>query len=283
MNYPEHKNAESFLAKARAPLERQECVHGLMLGICLRLVREPNAYGSQPYLATVESVAALRVAAVMTPPYKLQIYSEDDRETTGLVLVADALWQGKWPMPGVMAREATAEAFASIWRHKTGESSRTGMRQGIYELRQVMHPQYPSGEFKQADLENMELVRQWASGFHDDIFGKEKSERSIKAGEEAVKQGKLFLWVDGEPKSMAARTRPTPHGEAVSFVYTPPTQRGKGYATAVVARLSQRILDDGRQFCTLYTDLGNPTSNSIYQRIGYKKITDVVDIHFQSN
>jgi len=254
-----------------------------MLGICLRLVREPNAYGSQAYLATVESASGLRVAAVMTPPYKLQIYSEDDRETTGLVLVADALWQGKWPMPGVMAREAPAEAFTSIWRFKTEESSRTGMHQGIYELRQVMHPQYPSGEFKQADLENMELVRQWASGFHDDIFGKEKSERSIKAGEEAVKQGKLFLWVDGEPKSMAARTRPTPHGEAVSFVYTPPTQRGKGYATAVVARLSQRILDDGRQFCTLYTDLGNPTSNSIYQRIGYKKITDVVDIHFQSN
>jgi len=281
LKYTEHKNAENFLAKARAALERQECVHGLMLGICLRLVSEPNAYGSQPYLATVESASGLRVAAVMTPPYKLQIYSEDDRETTGLGLVADALWQGKWPVPGVMAREATAEAFASIWCPMAGANSRTGMRQGIYELRQVIHPKYPSGEFRQADLEDLELVRRWASGFHDDIFSKEQLEQTVKAGEEAAKNGKLFLWVGNEPKSMAARTRPTPHGEAITFVYTPPSQRRKGYATAVVAQLSQRILDDGRQFCTLYTDLSNSTSNSIYQRIGYKKITDVVDIHFQ--
>lgn len=282
MKYSEYKEAASFLAKAQSALERQECVYGLMLGICLRLVREPNYYGSPPYLATVESDDGLRVAAVMTPPYKLQIYSEDDRETTGLVLVADALWQGKWPVPGVMAREPVAEAFASIWRLKTGTSSRSGMRQGIYELRRVIHPKYPSGELRQADLEDIELVRQWVSGFHNDIFGKEHPERSVKAGEETVKQGKLFFWVDGEPKSMAGRTRPTPHGEAISFVYTPPSQRRKGYATAVVAQLSQRILDDGRQFCTLYTDLSNPTSNRIYQKIGYQKITDVVDIHFQS-
>lgn len=282
MKHSEYKEAASFLAKAQSALERQECVHGLMLGICLRLVREPNAYGSQAYLATVESASGLRVAAVMTPPYKLQIYAEDDHETTGLVLVADALWQGKWPVPGVMAREATAEAFSSIWCHRTGASSCPGMRQGIYELRQVIHPKYPSGGFRQAGLEDMELIRQWASGFHEDIFGKEHTERTIKSGEEAVKNGHLFLWVDGEPKSMAARTRPTPHGEAMSFVYTPPSQRRKGYATAVVARLSQKILGDGRQFCTLYTDLANLTSNSIYQKIGYRKITDVVDIHFQT-
>jgi len=282
VKYSEYKEAASFLAKAQSALERQECVHGLMLGICLRLVNDPKYYSSPPYLATVESADGLRVATVMTPPYKLQIHSEDDRESTGLGLVADALWQGKWPVPGVMAREATAEEFASIWCPMTGASSRRGMRQGIYELRQVIHPNYPSGKFRQAGLEDMGLVRQWASGFHNDIFGKEHTKRSIKSGEEAVKNGHLFLWVDGEPKSMAARTRPTPHGESVSFVYTPPSQRRKGYATAVVARLSQKILDNGRQFCTLYTDLGNPTSNRIYQRIGYKKITDVVDINFES-
>lgn len=282
MKYSEYKEAASFLAKAQSALERQECVYGLMLGICLRLVNEPNYYGSPPYLATVESDAGLLVAAVMTPPYKLQIYSEDDRALTGLGLVADALWQGKWPVPGIMAREATAEAFATLWSRRTGAGFRIGMRQGIYELRQVINPKYPSGEFKQAYIEDMELVRRWASGFHDDIFGREHPERTIKSGEEAVKNGTLFLWVDGEPKSMAARTRPTPHGEALGFVYTPPSQCRKGYATAVVARLSQRILDDGRQFCTLYTDLGNPTSNSIYQSIGYKKVADVVDIHFQS-
>ncbi|OZU86959.1 GNAT family N-acetyltransferase, partial [Virgibacillus indicus] len=43
----------------------------------------------------------------------------------------------------------------------------------------------------------------------------------------------------------------------------------KGYATSTVAHLSQKILDEGFQFCSLYTDSTNPTSNSIYKKIGY--------------
>jgi predicted GNAT family acetyltransferase len=156
------------------------------------------------------------------------------------------------------------------------------MRQGTYELRHVVHPRYPAGEFRPASVENTELVRQWARGFHRDCFGDDRDEQSMRAAKEGVQSGDLFLWVDGVPTSMAARRRPTPHGEAVSYVYTPPNQRGKGYATAVVARLSQRILDDGKQFCTLYTNLANPTSNSIYQKIGYTRVADIVDVDFQT-
>jgi GNAT superfamily N-acetyltransferase len=281
MIYTEHQDAERFLAVAQAALERQESANGLMLGIALRLVHEPEAYGSPPYFATIESAAGLWVAAVMTPPYKLQIYSEDDRQTAGLGLLAEALSLGKWPVPGVIAREPVAEAFASIWQRKTGAGWRTGMRQRIYELRRVAHAQFPSGEFRQAMVEDIELVRQWACGFYRDCFGDEMRERSMSGAEKKVRNGEVFLWVDGVPTSMAARTRPTPHGEAVSYVYTPPNQRGKGYGTAVVAHLSQRILDGGKQFCTLYTDLSNSTSNSIYRKIGYTAVADVVDIHFE--
>ncbi len=68
MTYTEHRDAESFLSVAREPLERHESANGLMLGICLRLAGDPGAYGDRPYLATVESAAGLRIAAVMTPP-----------------------------------------------------------------------------------------------------------------------------------------------------------------------------------------------------------------------
>jgi len=65
-------------------------------------------------------------------------------------------------------------------------------------------------------------------------------------------------------------------------VYTPPELRGRGYASALVAELSQRMLDSGMSFCVLYTDLGNSTSNAIYQRIGYNAICDVRDIDIVS-
>jgi len=89
-----------------------------------------------------------------------------------------------------------------------------------------------------------------------------------------VATGDIFLWDDGRPVSVAARNRPTPHGISVGYVYTPPELRGRGYATSCVAALSQHLLDSGYEFCTLFTDLANPTSNDIYQQIGYRPICD---------
>ena len=79
---------------------------------------------------------------------------------------------------------------------------------------------------------------------------------------------------------MAAAVETTPNGTRVGYVYTPPSFRGRGYASATVASLSQQLLDGRRRFCFLYTDLANPTSNAIYQRIGYQPVAEVVDILF---
>jgi uncharacterized protein len=273
--------ADRFLAVAQPALERHEAAHGLMLGVGLRLIDEPYAYGSQPYMATVESRAGLRVAALMTPPHKLQLYAHEDRDGRGLGLVAEGLLHGGWPLPGVLGPQAVAEAFATLWRQKTGAASHVAMWQRIYELRRVSPLRYPPGEFRPAAAEEIEFIRPWVCGFHRDCFRSEPDERVLRVAEEKVKHGTLFLWVDGTPASMAGRGRPTPHGEAVSLVYTPPERRRRGYASAVVARLSQHILDEGKQFCTLHADLANPTSNHIYQQIGYTAVADVVEITFQ--
>jgi predicted GNAT family acetyltransferase len=281
MVYTEHKSAETFLAVARPTLEIRESVNGLMIGVALRLVGEPTAYGDEPFLATVESAGSLRLAAVMTPPYKLQVHLEDAGDIAALELLAQGLIRGKWCIPGIIAHDTVAEAFAALWSGKTGVSCQSGMRQGVYELRRVVLPAYPTGEFRQVSAEDLEIVRRWARGFHDDCFGDDRYQQSIAEADAKVKSGSLFFWVDGKPVSMAARTRPTPHGEAISFVYTPPEHRRKGYASAVVASLSQMILGEGKQFCTLYTDLSNATSNSVYRRIGYTKVADVLDIFFE--
>ena len=56
-----------------------------------------------------------------------------------------------------------------------------------------------------------------------------------------------------------------------------PEFRGRGYASNCVAALTQKMLDQGRKFCFLYTDLSNPTSNKIYQQIGYRPVCDWMD------
>jgi predicted GNAT family acetyltransferase len=281
MVYTEHSNAESFLATARASREQNEAANGLMLGICLRLLQDPEAYGSTPYLATVGSAEGPRLVAVMTPPRKLLLHSEGEGAPAGLELLADGLLRGNWPVPGVMAAEAAAEAFADIWSDRTGASCRQVMRQRVYELREVAHPTYPPGRFEPATAGKLELVRRWAHAFHDACIGDGQCQQTVRNADGRLRTGNLFLWVDGVPRSMAARTRPLLHGESISLVFTPPEHRRKGYATAVVASLSQLILDEGKQFCTLYADLKNPASNSIYRRIGYRGVADVIELEFE--
>jgi predicted GNAT family acetyltransferase len=84
------------------------------------------------------------------------------------------------------------------------------------------------------------------------------------------------------PVSASGWGGPTPNGIRVGPVYTPPGLRGRGYATALVAELSQTLLDAGRSFVFLYTDLANPTSNAIYERIGYVKLCESAMIAFSS-
>lgn len=105
---------------------------------------------------------------------------------------------------------------------------------------------------------------------------------AARKSEEEISKGALCLWEHEKPRSIAGAVAQTPHGVRIGYVYTPPEWRGRGYASACVAGLSQRVLDSGRRFCFLYTDLSNPTSNAIYQRIGYERVRDVIDYEFSA-
>jgi predicted GNAT family acetyltransferase len=95
--------------------------------------------------------------------------------------------------------------------------------------------------------------------------------------------GGIVFWLDqGRPVSFASFGGPTPNGIGVGPVYTPPEARCRGYATALVAQLTKMLIEGGRRFCFLDTDLANPTSNSIYPRVGYEPVTDAGLWSFQA-
>lgn len=90
----------------------------------------------------------------------------------------------------------------------------------------------------------------------------------------------LRVWDHCRPVSMAAAGRFSPRGARVSLVCTPPEMRRRGYASACVAALSQLLLSEGFTFLKLCADLANPTSNRIYQAIGYRPIGDAAVYRF---
>lgn len=56
--------------------------------------------------------------------------------------------------------------------------------------------------------------------------------------------------------------------------------RGRGYAGAATAEVSRAALASGADEVLLFTDLANPTSNGLYQRIGYRPVADFATYEF---
>jgi len=99
--------------------------------------------------------------------------------------------------------------------------------------------------------------------------------------DERIGYGGFTVWetADG-PVSLAGRTRAVAGQARIGPVYTPPEHRGRGYGGAVTIAVSQQALAAGVNDVLLYTDLANPTSNALYQRLGYQPVTDSVQLRF---
>jgi uncharacterized protein len=258
----------------------------LMLGIALTVLRRPEYYSQHPpYFAIAEDATGVAAAALMTPPRGLIVYSERAECRPGLSAIAHALVDAGWVLPSVNGPEPVCTHFAAIWAELTGAKSEIAVRERAFKLREVIHPTYSPGHMRQATAADLELVAQWLVEFTDEAMrGREAPsiDDARKEMQVRIERGMLYLWEDDEPVSMAASSRPTPNGIAIGPVYTPSQFRGKGYASSCVAQLSQQLLDQGRSFITLFTDLANPTSNHIYQAIGYRPICDYTVYSFKT-
>jgi len=124
---------------------------------------------------------------------------------------------------------------------------------------------------------DVQMSIEWGQGFARETGVTFPS--TVHVVESWVEHGLLYVWEDkGRPVSIVIAHGRTPNGVRIGYVYTPPESRGRGYASALVAEVSQSMLDLGYDFCVLYTDLANPTSNRIYQRLGYRLIERVIDV-----
>ncbi len=271
--------AAEFLDAVGPTLYAAEAENSLLLGIALRLLGG-HQYGDEaPFLACVEDGGRLPAVAVRTPPYNLVLAAEDGR-LDALHPIADRLTDRGSALPGVHGRAEVANAFAALWEKETGAISRIGMDQRLYRLTEVERPTDVRGRARWGAREEATLLTDWACAFIDEAVPNDPNHGTREMIERAIEAQSLLVWEDGDVVSMCARTRPTPHGASIGLVYTPPALRGRGYASSCVADLSQRILDSGNSFCTLFTDLANPTSNAIYQRMGYKPLCDFREIRF---
>ncbi len=278
-----YTTATAFLEKAQPFLEQRESVNNLILGIAIRLREHPDWNTFPCYLATVESQPnQIELAAVMTPPKEVLLASSEEPSGEAMQALLQNLRAERWQPPGVNGPSGLVDRFAQAWTQENGRRYRVRMRERVYELREVSRLSYSPGTLRLTVENDLELVARWRTAFLKEAVEGEDLETARKVSARRIAAGDMFLWEDGEPVSMAMRSRPTPHGITVTSVYTPPEFRQRGYATSCVAALSQLLLDQGKAFCNLFTDLANPTSNAIYQKIGYRPVCDFHLIRFEA-
>ena len=244
-----------------------------MLGVASSITEAPEAYTGPPYLAVVTDHDRVVAAAVRTPPFRLILSEVDDPRAIGL-LAEDSLAD---ELPGVLGPVEQVRAFVEARAALGGPPAALEISERIYRLTEVRPAASMPGRARPATLDDRDLVIAWLEAFRREAFG-EADRVSVVADADRwlARRGRsLHLWEDGDVVSLAGIGGRTPNGIRIGPVYTPLDARRRGYASALVAAISQEALDAGCRFCFLFTDLANPTANHIYQAIGYTPVRDV--------
>ena len=280
MELRELDSGDDFLAAAGPLLLRDEPRHNLIFGICNTLRQAPDAY-PEFHLWLVEDAGKVVAAALRTPPFNLAL--AQPHVPDAVPFLAHELHGRHVDLPGVTAAVPEADAFAAAWERVAGVRARRRMRQGIYGATEGRPPEGVPGRIRPIAEEDRGLVVGWLNEFAAEVLPPDAPHADAQAAFErrlAGTTGRYLLWETEEPVSLAGYGGATPHGIRIGPVYTPPHVRRRGYASALVGTLTHDLLTGDRNFCFLYTDLDNPTSNRVYQDVGYQFVAESVDYAF---
>ena len=283
-----HSNLADFYELVIPFLVEHEAPNNLLIGILNTLKQDLRFYSNEgkPIFISIEKDDEIKFVALRTPPFNQLISYTEDLNTIDILV--EALINKKYDIPGVLGFKEGALKFAQLWGEKTDQEYLLGTHERIYRLDTVNPATVGNNIFELATVTDKEIILQMGKEFILEALPEGSTETAhIESSQRRMEQSLLnnmvyVLKVEGKIVSMAKKAHVTPNGQIVNAVYTPPDKRNKGYATETVAKLCQLILSEGKKHCFLFTDLSNPTSNKIYQTIGFRPVTDMDDYRFQS-
>ncbi|MEZ4888259.1 MAG: GNAT family N-acetyltransferase [Chitinophagales bacterium] len=278
----QYSNPQEFLQKVCPFLERNEAMNNLLLGTSFRLAQPDNSeIAAKALLIVVEEKKEVVFVAIQTAPHSLIIAAKAEYMDKGSEAIIKLLEDEEMEIPGVIGEKSLGHIFAQKWCSRKNLGFKSLMEMGVFQLDKVTELDIAEGNLRLVNESDEDLLTDWILGFDSETFQEETLESARKLAKVKLQSGRQYIWeTNGVPVSMASGTRPTNHCMTISVVYTPPKYRKNGYARSCVAQISRMMLDRGYQFCALFTDLSNPTSNKIYQEVGYYKVGEFVNLKF---
>ncbi len=279
MGWHTSDSVDEFLTRAGDFLRSRPVENTMPLTLTHMLQRRgPHAYGrGRPIFGWFTAAdGTVQGAFLQTPPHPLLITAVPADAVPAL---AEML--AGHPLPGVNGRDADAAAFAAAWQRLTGRSAEPAMHTRLHRLGTLVPPAVPPGKARLAGPADRALLIEWFDAFQREVHAGARENNDAMV-DEKMAFGGLMLWeVDGVTVSMAGVTRREAGMVRVAPVYTPRDLRGRGYAAAVTAAITQAALDAGAHDVVLFTDLSNPTSNALYERLGYRPVEDRTVMEFR--
>ncbi|WP_327075590.1 GNAT family N-acetyltransferase (plasmid) [Kitasatospora purpeofusca] len=274
-------DTDDFLGRAGVFLHSRPVVHTVLLTLTNALRgRGVTAPGPDaPLFGTLSRDGEVRAAFARTPQQGLVTTPLSAPEVAALV--ARLLDDGE-SLQGMSGDRESVEALAEAWQQSTGAVVVQQRNERLYALDALKAPHpAPAGRARVANSSDRTQLARWAQEYTVAIG--EASDRDFGAWAEArLAYGGVMLWenAEGRPVSMAGSSPLIAGQVRIAPVYTPSHLRGHGYASAVTAAVTQAALNIGADNVLLFTDLANPTSNALYQRLGYRPVADFMSCRF---
>lgn len=265
MKFEVFKEPNVLYNQAKGFLHNHEVTNSLMIGILRNVSKEDY---SDDFFCLGSHNDEVKIVMIIQGLHII-IATEDE---TCIRPAAAFVASKQLTYPGVIGPRPYVDMFVEALKSLTDVNLYLGMSQRIYRLDDLDQYQPVSGKMRLAREDEVDMLIDWTfdSGMAMTNDRRLEGEKRLSS----IRKASLFIWEDeGRPVAMTALSRSVGDGITVSLVYTPKNERRKGYATNLVAAVTEHALKT-YEYCCLYTDLSNPTSNSIYQQIGYKPVVD---------
>lgn len=273
------EDVNEYLAAAGGLLRSGAADNTILLSVSATLkAKGSHAFGAASPLFGwwAGGEGAVTAAMLQTPPFPVVVTAMPGEAATAL---ADALAGRGWDPRGVNGPSGTSRGFADAWQARTGREASVKLRTRLFRLGTLTPPSGVPGQARTAAAADRDLLVEWFDAFRAEAI--DDPGRSEDMVDDRLGFGGLMMWEDGgRPVSMAGMNRHVAGQARVGPVYTPPELRGRGYGGAVTSAISRAALDSGAAEVLLFTDLSNPTSNALYQRLGYRPLTEFLVLEF---
>lgn len=280
MQFVKYEKIEDFIKDNFELILEKEWLNCLMVGNCL----EAQKIGIEGWLlAKVTQKERTELVILYRKPWKLIMYSPTNNKTDELYkFAAEEVYKLDNKLLGVNAETEIANKFAKYYCTEDNKKYKIAhpMKILLLEKMQPLH-KTNDAKFREATENDRQLLVQNIKAFEKEALGIEKTdEEANQKFNSYLQRGYYVLEKDGKIVSQAVIGRELIKGKCISSVYTSKKERGNGYAYNLVYTLSKKCLDEGAEYCVLYTDAENPISNYVYEKIGYVKRVECEELEF---